>query len=160
MRFTPFSKEDAEKARSTLLPAGRYDALVRKATEKVSKSGNDMLELEVEVFHDEGSMIVFDYLLSTEKMIWRLRHFCEAAGLLDKYDTGTLTAEDCVDINIAVELEHDKPKDPKYQTRNRIKEYMPSQFGSNAAPAKKPEASRPAAKKSAPADDDDGSIPF
>lgn len=92
MRFQSKSEEELQK--ENLLPEGDYDFEVVEATEKRSKtSGNDMIELRLKVFDNGDTVTVFDYLL--EAMGFKLRHFCEATGLLSKYDRGDISAIDC-----------------------------------------------------------------
>src|SRR5882724_9173402 len=93
MQFTPKSEKDLQN--SNLLQPGIYEFQVIEAKERLSKSGNEMLELQLKIFGQNGyEPIIYDYLL--EAMSYKLKHFAEHTGLLDKYNSGLITAEDCV----------------------------------------------------------------
>lgn len=150
MKFRPMSREEADKKRFSVLEPGRYNARIVHAKEDVSNSGNDMLVLEVEVFGPEGTVIVKDWLLSTERMVWKLQHLCEALGLSAKYAAGELKPEDVAGRSCCVDTSIEKPKpDSKYQRpQSRIDDYMAQEFAGSAP--------KPAA--SSKSDDDD--LPF
>ena len=62
MRFSP--KNDDELNSFELLPAGEYDFKVIKAKDRMSSAGNEMIELEIDVYSVDGKKVrVFDYLL-------------------------------------------------------------------------------------------------
>lgn len=104
MQVTPKSEEQVQPV---VLPSGEYDAFTRTATDKVSKSGNDMIELLLNVWgHNGTETIVFDYIL--DAMALKLRHFCVAAGIEDAYNAGELTAELCEHHNLRVRLKVDE----------------------------------------------------
>lgn len=102
MRYTPRTEEDDEQRVSSLLPPGTYDAVVAAAEEKVSKSGNSMIELVLKVYTNAGTKNIYDYLVASDGAGWKIRHFCRSAGL--NYETGELDAAQCVDRNVRVEL--------------------------------------------------------
>lgn len=143
MRFTPYTKEEAEKKRLNLLPEGRYNARVVAASEKESNSGNPMMALELEVYTSEGSVILKDWLVATDSMAWKTQHFAEAAGLGTSYAAGILTEEDCLGKTVVVEVKTQKPKPgDKYQNpQSRIVDYMDAAFAGGNAP--KPSAAPP-----------------
>jgi len=105
-----------------LLPEGQYEAVVKRAEEKVSKSGNPMIELIVTCHGPTGGKYdVYDYLLSSDDWAWKVRHFCESAGL--EWAGGTLTDRDCVDRNIRVNLSI--KKQAGYADKNSVADYLP-----------------------------------
>ncbi len=89
MRFQP--KTEEEILAFNLLPDGSYKFMVMGAHNKVSKTGNDMIELKLSISYENAHHIIFDYLL--EAMLFKLRHFAEATGLLDKYEAGEVMRE-------------------------------------------------------------------
>lgn len=93
MKFAPKTKD--EIAQDGLLPKGNYPFEVVGAEDTQSKkSGKDMIALNLRFFGTDGRpLFVKDYLL--EAMAAKLRGFCEEVGVLDKYEAGTLCAEDC-----------------------------------------------------------------
>jgi hypothetical protein len=105
-----------------LLPEGQYEAVVKRAEEKVSKSGNPMIELIVTCFTVTGAKVdVFDYLLSTDDWAWKVRHFCESAGL--EWAGGSLNDHQCVDRNVRVNLSI--KKQAGYPDKNSVADYLP-----------------------------------
>lgn len=90
MRFTP--KTDAEIASMNIIADGIYDFEILSADDDTSQNGNDMIHLKTKVFKADGGFIfVDDYLVNTEKMQWKIKHFCESVGLEAEYQAGDLT---------------------------------------------------------------------
>jgi hypothetical protein len=119
MNFTPKTQREIDE--DNLLPVGEADFEVMDATDKQSKSGNDMIELKVKIWATGGGEgFVWDYLL--EKMAYKLRHFCYATGLGDKYDSGTITAPDCVGKAGKCMLKVEKQTG--YSNKNSIADYI------------------------------------
>lgn len=134
MRFTPKTEEECTKF--TLLPAGIYDFEVTAARNKISNAGNDMIEIELKVFHDDGSATVKDYLM--EAVAYKMRHFCAAAGLMAQYDSGELDDIDCIGATGKVKLEISKCKqkpnsDECYPDKNGVKDYIVPEGGAKPA---------------------------
>lgn len=120
MKFNP--RSDAELNNFELLPRGEYDFEVIKAKDKVSSAGNEMIELELDVYADDGKKSrVFDYLL--EIVAYKLKHFCQAVGLSNEYDIGNLSADMCIGRSgrCKVEIKHDKTGE--YSDKNIIRDY-------------------------------------
>ena len=119
MKFDP--KSDKEIAEENLLPKGEYDYEVAEATESRSKSGNDMITLQLHVFHGEGYRIVTDYLLGA--MAGKLKHFCDQHGLEREYKAGTLSAQDCEGRGGKALLGIEKDKTGNYPDKNKVLDY-------------------------------------
>jgi len=139
MQFQP--KTEAEIKAANLLPEGVYDFEVFDAVDKVSKSGNDMIELHLKVFTDDGSTRQMrDWIL--ESFAHKLRHFCEACGLTKQYEAGALTANDC--IGMAGKVRVVQQTREGYDPQNSVKDYIVPEAGSvptrSTAPAPKPAA--------------------
>src|SRR4051812_16150130 len=82
-RFDP-NLSDAPLAR------GRYDATITDAQPRISKAGNEMLELTVRTAGPSGNVVILrDYLVSTPRTKWKIRQFCKAVGL--DYTTGEIS---------------------------------------------------------------------
>lgn len=125
MRTEP--KSEAEIQAMMIMPDGIYPFVVVEAKERVSKNGNEMIELKLEVMDDDNRPhFIFDYLLAS--MAFKLRHFCEYTGLIDKYDGDNLLASDCVRKRGFVELKADKaPRivdGREYAPKNSVKDYV------------------------------------
>lgn len=113
---------EADLSRPTLLEAGVYPFEVIGASEEISKAGNEMIKIKINVRGDKGqSAHIYDYLM--EKMAFKLRHFCEATGLLVKYEAGTLSQLDCEGkkgwVRIKVE-----PAKGNYDAKNSVEDYI------------------------------------
>jgi hypothetical protein len=127
MNFAP--KTEAQIQSENLYPTGEYDFEVVTGEDAVSKtSGAEMIKLNVRVFDSSGNFrLVDDYLL--EKMAYKLRHFCGATGLMDKYESGELTGAMCAGrvgrLKLEVQPERtDKNTDRTYPPKNAIKDYI------------------------------------
>jgi hypothetical protein len=119
MQFTP--KTEKQLAEESLLPAGVYDFEVLKAEDAVSKSsGKDMIKLSLRIFHGASERRVTDYLM--ESMAFKLRHFCQTCGLMDKYDAGTFSAADCEGRAGKVKLKQEIQEG--YQPKNSVADYV------------------------------------
>lgn len=140
MRFEPKTEEELK---NTVLQPGIYDGEILKAVEKTSKkSGNPMIELTMK-FYGEGdeSALVMDYLL--ESMPKKLRHFCDAAGILEMYESGEFNADDCQGLSIRAKLKVDHDKNDQYDDKNVVADYVVEAPAPKPAPAT---ANRKAAK--------------
>lgn len=121
MRFAP--KTEKEIAEANLWQPGNYSFEIVEATDKVSKSGNDMIELKVKVFNDEGKYIlVNDYLL--ESIAYKLKHAADACGLSDSYNSGSLSGMEFVGKCGTLKLKIQKDKDGQYADKNVIGDYV------------------------------------
>lgn len=134
MRFDPLSEEDCKNFE--LLDPGDYNLVVIEATDKTSKAGNDMIELVLE-YMGEPRCRIWDYLLSTTKTMYKLRHFCDAAGLMDKYEDGSLTSQDCVGVILVGCVRITKGKG-EYRDKNSIADYRAKSTRTVAAGSNEP----------------------
>ena len=79
MTFTyePITAEQVEKERQyPLLDPGIYNFQVIESTFKTSSTGNPMIVLKLMIWDKNGKeFIVFDYLVGTNGMAWKTRHF-------------------------------------------------------------------------------------
>lgn len=104
-----------------LLPEGVYDFEVFEAEEKQSAKGNDMIALNMKVYEADGRVnFVRDWLL--EAMMKKLCHFCREVGLVDKYEAGTLTAQDCIGRTGKVKLKIE-PGKGNFGPKNSVSDY-------------------------------------
>jgi hypothetical protein len=84
--YKAMSEEEVMGARFSLLPEGEYDAVVKISTHRFSQQGNVMADMYLSVFDEAGnSHDVRDFLVFTEKMLWKVKHFCDSAGLEKAY---------------------------------------------------------------------------
>jgi len=120
MRFTPKSNEELQEM--NLIKEGVYAFEIVNAVNKTSKAGNEMIELNLKVYDNLGiEKFLFDYLL--ESMPFKLKHFAETAGLLEKYEAGNLSAEDCMYKCGQVQIYTQKSNNG-YSDKSAVKDYM------------------------------------
>jgi hypothetical protein len=120
MRFEPKSEEELK---SVVLAPGVYDGEVLKAEEKTSKKGNDMIVLTLKFYGaGDDATVVNDYLL--DSMPKKLRHFCEAAGILDLYESGEFQADDCQGRSVKARLKVDRDPSGQYEDKNAVADYV------------------------------------
>ncbi len=143
MRFQP--QTDEQIADAGLLPENTYDVEVFDATEKQSKSGNEMIVLELRVFTDGGHRDLTDYVVSN--LAWKVKGAAKGFGLLAEYESGELTANDFLGKSGRAKIGK-QPANGDFGPKNVIKNYEP-----------KMQASAPMARASSGAAMDDD-IPF
>jgi len=120
MRVQPKTEEEIQTA--NLLPDGKYGFVISDAKETISKAGNEMIVLTVRVYKDDGGFIlVTDYLM--ESMAFKLRHACEATGLLGDYDAGELNADNFVGKEGFLKIKT-QPAKGEYGPKNVIADYI------------------------------------
>lgn len=152
MQFTP--KTEQELIEENLFPAGVYPFEVVKAEDKQSKSGNDMIVLNLRVFYGERTSFINDYLL--EAFGFKLRHAAVQMGLEDQYETGAINAEDFLGktgyakVGIRKDkLKKGEPDRELYPDQNTILDYVEA-----------PKAGGPSVPKGGDPADGDDDIPF
>lgn len=144
------SKTEQQIQEESLIPAGEYDFTVQEAVEKKSKAGNDMIQLDMDVYVGDRTRPMKDWLM--ESMAYKLRHFCYGVGLGAKYDAGTLTAQDCVGKSGKVKIVQKQNGD--YGLQNSVKDYVVGESKAEAAEVP------PSIKKPAPGGASDSEPPF
>lgn len=164
MRLTP--KTDEELASMNLLPDGIYDFEIIESQDDTSNSGNEMIHCKLKVFKSDGSsyILVDDYLVNTDRMQWKIKHFCESVGLEAEYQAGELTGELCFGRSGKVKIATQPAKDG-YPPKNTAKDYevaigKPKGMGANAPasvrkqPAPAPTPARQVQPASGPIDEE------
>ncbi len=124
MKFEPKSAAEIEKAQAefSLWPKGTYDFEVAEATDEESSKGNDMVKLKLWIYNEDGKKrTVFDYLMP--QMEFKLRHACEAMGLLPQYESGDLQAADFQDQTGKCVI-YIKKGSNGYQDQNAVADYV------------------------------------
>lgn len=121
MKVTP--KTEEEVSTNKLCPEGDFQFEVVKATEKTSKSGNEMIEIVLKVWANDGEeYMVYDYLM--DKVAYKIKHFCEATNLSDKYNKGIVTDQDCEYKTGMVRIKHQKDNRDTSIMRHTVKDYL------------------------------------
>lgn len=146
MKYEVISAEEAEKKNFVPWESGIYDfTILNKVSfgtkifdtkEATSSKGNPMLNLVVKIFAKDGSDYerhILDNVMLTGAMLFKFRHLADACGLTEKYEAGTLTAEDLwfksgkcmVDIQPETPKDKNNPSGDKYPAKNIITDYIP-----------------------------------
>ena len=141
--YDPMTEEEVQKARFQLLDEGEYDAVVDAATHEVSSKGNQMIKLSLSVFDPNGVIVpVYDYLVFTKQMMWKVKHFCDSAGLEKEYMDKKFDALIADRQNVRVKLIvqdgslipadklNGKPQGSRYPTKNAVEDYLMRKAGS------------------------------
>lgn len=124
MKFQPKSEE--EIGQFDLLAQGIYDFEIIKAKDEISKAGNGMIVLELDVYSKGGKKYrIFDYI--TDKVDYKIRHFCHAIGLEKEYLTGCIDADSCLSRGGRCIVTIQKDKDGQYKDKNIIRDYIPDE---------------------------------
>lgn len=122
------------------LDAGVYPFTIADAQESVSKQGNEMMVIDLEL---PKNTIVKDYI--TSKATWKLKQLCECVGAADLFESGEITAEQLVGYQGHVAIEIQVDESGKYWPKNSVKKYL--------AEGERPTKKEP--MKAATFDDDD-----
>ena len=144
MQFVPKSEKQIIEA--GLWPAGQYDFEITKAERAVSgaaskEPGTEFIKLNVRLWNAEGSTRFVNGILHPA-MEAQLRHFCDAGGLLAKYEAGTLEAHDCLGVSGRLKLKI-KAEDGNFPAKNEIADFIVPKKENNPISAPKTEASTP-----------------
>jgi len=161
MRVPVVTAHDADKAASEfgLWPPGDYDFEVYDASEEISGAGNEQIKLTLHVFNAEGKRrTVFDYLVGTAAMAYKIRHFAEATGCVTQYEKGDLMPSEIVQRTGRLKLRIKKGTNG-YPDQNAVQNYIKA---GDRSDIKIPSAAyhKPASRVKLPAGDIDDEIPF
>jgi len=120
-----------------VIPAGTYDAVVTAAKDEVSKNGNDMIKLTLTVYTPVSGVTVNvkDYLVFSNAVLYKVKHFCESAGI--DFSKGELEGGECVDKNVRVKLDVESQED--YPDKNVVKDYVKRHGAAPVAAKPKPD---------------------
>lgn len=134
MQFKPKSEKEIQE--SLMWPKGEYDFEVIKAERALSgpqskSPGTPYIKLSLRLFNEDGGTRMQNAILHPA-MEAQLRHFCEETGIIEKYDAGTLEAEDCEGLAGKLQLKV-KDAEGNYPAKNEVQD-----FGVKAKKAKKP----------------------
>jgi hypothetical protein len=124
MQFTPktAAEIEIEKAKSGAWPKGVYDFEVADAQDSISKSGNEMIVLDLLVYNQHGHQRKMkDWLL--ELMPVKLHQACQSVGLHAEYEQGTVQAHFFVGRSGKLHLGIDKKEG--FDDRNKVTGYVP-----------------------------------
>lgn len=121
MKFAPKTKEEAMK--SGLLEKGNYPFEVKAASPKISKAGNDMIEIFLKVWDKSGKEhFLYDYLM--ESVDYKLRHFCYSIGMGEMSEKGEFDCESIKGKAGICKIFIKEDKNGEYPPKNSIADYI------------------------------------
>lgn len=123
MKYDYVSREELEK-QNNILTSGKADFEILKAVEKKSKAQNDMIELNIRLWDCEGKQTsVFDYFLTDNKSVWKIRSLCDAIAKPQWYgEDAELTVEKLVGQSGKCKIVLER--NDEYGDRMKIKSYL------------------------------------
>jgi len=125
-----YDPKDGEEKGFTVLPSGDYEIEIKNVIEKVSKAGNDMLEVSICVYGADGiTARVFDYIVNPST-IYKLKSICRCIGF--EFE-GTIDEELLIGKRMLANVSVRPPKDG-YAERNEIKRYLSGMPDAKPAP--------------------------
>ncbi len=158
MEFNP--SDGSQRSGFELLPAGEYDIEVIEAEERSSQKGNQMIALTLQAQHPDGyDARVWDYLVSVQAAVFKIKMFCEATGLQKQFERGRLTAEECVGRRAKATVIVEEGRDG-FSDRNSIQEYRPTDAPARGIATNPGDAEASSAMASEPMPVTEQDIPF
>jgi len=121
-----YNHKDADKGgdRYEPLPVGEYDAVIAAVDEDVSKtSGDPMYKVTLEVYSGNQKRPLWDYIVMTEKMVWKLKQYARAMGAEAEFDDEAfdLNAYEGNGLRVNLSIRNDL----KYGNQNNVKSILP-----------------------------------
>lgn len=138
--FKKLTDEELEDTKEKLLSAGTYDFEVKRSTRKISQAGNDMAELNLTIWDNEGKVRnIMDWLVFAENKfnIRKIKHFCDSVGITASYEQGELPEDlELLAGKVSIDIDegqmipdnklNGKPKGSRYADRNVVVDYIKS----------------------------------
>jgi hypothetical protein len=116
-----FNPDDAKEDTSFVcLPNGEYDCRVEFVESKVSKAGNPMLELQVNLYSGERVVRCFDYVVNPSGL-WKLKSICRCCAW--DFDDGEIDEQLIVGKCFRVKVKL-IPATEQYPEKNQIVRYV------------------------------------
>lgn len=129
--FQALSDEEINAVQNEgLLNDGNYPFIVQNIEQTVSSAGNPMLKVLLRINSDNGDRVISDYLLTTTKMIFKLKHFCDSIGFDNEYKEGKIETSHLIGkVGLCkIGIEKGKPKPDMtgfFRDKNKVVDYMP-----------------------------------
>jgi len=118
---------DTQSEEAELPPPGTYPFIVDEAVTRSKergnayRSGNDGVELHLQVGTDKGDWLVFAHLVNTPNAVWKIREFCKCTGMGNAESIES--AREFVNKAGIVKCKHDK--DQNGRMRLVVERFMP-----------------------------------
>tara|TARA_R110000824_G_scaffold5263_3_gene24419 strand:+ start:4351 stop:4806 length:456 start_codon:yes stop_codon:yes gene_type:complete len=117
-----FDPNDVDDSNFECLPNGEYDCRVESVEAKVSKAGNQMLELGVNVYRTNDVVAVrcFDYIVNPSGL-WKLKSICRCCDW--DFNDGKIDEQLIVGKQFRVKVKL-IPATEQYPEKNQIVRYV------------------------------------
>lgn len=143
------------------MPApGVYDAEVLDCKEKVSKAGNEMLELKLELDTVDGGYHIYDYLIPSKAM-WKVGKMLNAFGVRTDedvdFDPESLIGRQC---KVKVKIENDAQYGDKCKVSEWVSALKDEGEVIETKPPKKKKTINQNKGVNDPTDEDGDDVPF
>lgn len=135
--YSVMSEQEAMAERFQLLKEGEYDAVISASVDTMSSTGNPMMDMIVTVYDDNGlSHDVRDFLVFTKKMMWKVIHFANSAGVGELYQEGKPCSQVVINKQVRIQVGIDqgkeipedrlrgKPLGSRFPDKNKIQDYL------------------------------------
>jgi hypothetical protein len=135
--YQVYSEAQASVERFNLLKDGEYDAVIEKSMDKISSSGNPMMDMTLSVFDENGMQYTIrDFLVFTPKMMWKIVNCAKSANVIEQYESQNFCSELMESKRVRVKIStekggiilEDKLKGKsfgsKYPDKNKIEDYI------------------------------------
>lgn len=133
-KFKSYKDDELEALQnSDLLARGEYEFKVLEVKEKISNNGNEMLVVKLQLSSGNEIRVMTDWLVMTDKMAFKFKHFCEALGLGSSYEKGEINLDDFKNRQGKLFLDV-QPGNPKqdgsgnFPSRNAVKDYIKTEM--------------------------------
>lgn len=132
LRFQPKTDDQL----NSLMPDGNYQFRVVDAVD-MEKNGTHYIKLNLKVTdHLGGGRIIFPILHPSVEHI--IKHFCDATGLQEKYQSGSLESSDCIGRTGLVKIYTKKDKTGDFRDKNEVSDYVPRESSLDDAKSMQP----------------------
>lgn len=145
MSFLKINHEDAGSNEFEIIAEGEYECVIAEVELAQSKSGNDMLKLTITVRNDvkqpHRKQKLWDYLVATEKAMFKFQQVAKAIGLPNGKDFKTIEEFKNAILYKAVRItvkHEDNTYNGETKKQARIKTYSLATVEYNAPSAKDP----------------------
>jgi hypothetical protein len=135
--YDPMTEEQAMRERYSLMPKGRYAGVIKKCLPRVSPNGNSMFDMDIDFYDGVGAVhTVRDFLVFSNKMMWKVIHCADSAGLSKEYEEKKFCPEILVNRNIVADIDiqtgneipedklRGKPIGTCYPDKNVVEDYI------------------------------------